>query len=253
MESSANPIQPLTLDPIRIGLLQVCSSSLRDRFPDYDEQFRALFKPLAPNARWQIYDQRNMERPNHYNDVDFFVTTGCREAVYDDQLTYRDHFKGLVSDLLMAEKPLLAVCFGHQMVAYATGGRVEKSNKGWGIGIHSYELKTQHAWMNPAKSPLHMVVSHQDQVVEMPTQIPWQILAGSDFCPNAVCLFGSSCLGVQAHPEFSAAFSEALVRMRHSAGAFSDEVAAKALQSLKEKTPDGSLLATWMLRLAKVI
>ena len=37
---------------------------------------------------------------------------------------------------------MVGICFGHQIIAKALGGVVSKSDKGWGVGIHTYELNT---------------------------------------------------------------------------------------------------------------
>ena len=98
----------------------------------------------------------------------------------------------------------MAVCFGHQLLAQAMGGRVAKSPDGWGAGVHAYELlRTGEPWMvPPSDGPLRIIASHQDQVVELPDGAV--LLARTDHCPVAAYTLGPAALAIQPHPEFTA-------------------------------------------------
>ena len=59
---------------------------------------------------------------------------------------------------------MFGICFGHQIIAQALGGKVEKSEKGWGTGVHNYDLADD--WPEKLGGPLSeglaMQVFHQD-------------------------------------------------------------------------------------------
>ncbi|MEZ5178325.1 MAG: gamma-glutamyl-gamma-aminobutyrate hydrolase family protein [Acidimicrobiales bacterium] len=56
----------------------------------------------------------------------------------------------LLRRLIDREAPLVAICFGHQLLAQALGGRVAKAEAGWGVGVHRYELVgPTRPWMDP--------------------------------------------------------------------------------------------------------
>jgi len=69
---------------------------------------------------------------------------------------------------LEAQVPVAGFCFGHQILAQAAGGKVVKSDKGWGLGVQDYDVTREVDWMTPNLSGFKAMAVHQDQVVETP-------------------------------------------------------------------------------------
>ena len=134
---------------------------------------------------------------------------------------------------------MIGICFGHQIIAQALGGRVEKSAKGWGLGVHSYagDLK------GPLPGPLMLQAFHQDQVTEPPEGAV--VLAGSEFCPAGALLYPGFAVTIQGHPEFDHAFATALLDNRRGA-VLNDAEADLALASMTART-NRDALADWLL------
>ena len=108
---------------------------------------------------------------------------------------------------------MVGICFGHQIMAEALGGHVEKSEKGWGAGLHHYSIDRLEPWMDSV-AQISAPASHQDQVVVQPPHT--DVVASSDFTPYAALAWTDRpAISFQFHPEFSREFAKALIAERY--------------------------------------
>lgn len=195
---------------MKIGILQ-CDSvleALQPEFGDYPEMFADRL--IAVAAEWQFmnYAVHLSEFPQSLDECDGYITTGSRHSVYDD-IPWIERLEEFVRDLNGAQKKLVGICFGHQLIARALGGTIQKSDKSWAVGVSFNQIDRRKPWMEPFQPELDLVVSHQDQVSHLPEGI--EVLASSQFCPYYMLQQGNHFMSVQGHPEFSKNYSYALM------------------------------------------
>ncbi|MEX0730966.1 MAG: hypothetical protein WED00_11320 [Aquisalimonadaceae bacterium] len=199
---------------MQLGILQ-CDSvthELQAEFGDYPDMFRNLLTAVDRSLSFQVYNLPEEHFPDDLGVCDGWLFTGSKWSVYDDAPWIR-RAEELTMRLHHERRPTIGICFGHQLIARVLGGRVEKSSRGWGVGIHTARLAGQPpAWMQPAADELSLLVSHQDQVVELPPDAEW--LAGHDFCGNDMFQVGTHMLTFQGHPEFPRAYARAMMMRR---------------------------------------
>ena len=131
-----------------------------------------------------------------------------------------------------ARIPQAGLCFGHQALAQALGGHVAKSDKGWGIGRHSYSVPKKPEWMADAPDEIAFAVSHQDQVLTPPPGA--EIIATNAFCTYAGLNYTHiPAMSFQGHPEFDDAFISALYKAREG-NPLEPEAVSEAIESLKQ-------------------
>src|SRR3569623_1224863 len=180
-------------------------AALRDRFDFYPTMFEHLLGLLA-----RSYHVEDGELPAVPEDHDAYLVTGSAAGVYDALPWIRP-----LEDFLRAAKgkaKLLGICFGHQVMAEAFGGRVEKSIRGWGVGLQRYEVVVRAPWMDDVAA-IDVPVSHQDQIVVQPPHT--HILASSDFSPFGMLAYEDQpAISMQFHPEFEPAYTKALIESR---------------------------------------
>ncbi len=141
--------------------------------------------------------------------------------------------------------PVVGICFGHQIMAEALGGKVVKSDKGWGLGLHDYEITNTPAWMKNAPERVTIPAVHQDQVVEKPPGA--EVIATSPFCTYAALAYDDVGLSFQGHPEFSEAYQRDLLDVRFK-GLAPDDVVAGAKESFVARQSDSAKAARWIGR-----
>lgn len=226
---------------MKIGLLETGNppGDLADIHGSYSAMFEAL---LGPEHTYRVYDVQKGELPADPAENDAYVITGSAAGVYDP-LPWIEPLKAFLREA-KGEQPMVGVCFGHQIMAEAFGGKAEKSDKGWGVGLQAYAVEAQEPWMDDAR---HVAVpgSHQDQVTALPPGA--RVLGGSAFTPYGILAYDDAkAISMQFHPEFSPAYAKALIEARRGTR-FTDEQADAAIASLSADN-DRDRMADWIGR-----
>lgn len=214
-------------------------------FGEYPDMFMALLGEADPELEFRVYDVEEGEYPADMDEVDAYLITGSKSSVYDDKPWIAQLIE-FVRELDRRRKKIVGICFGHQLVAEALGGRTEKSSKGWGVGLHTHSFSTLPAWHDQGETAFHVLVSHQDQVVENATGAT--VLASSEFCENAVCQVGDHILTFQGHPEFVPGYSREIMEFRREM--IGEQVYHNGVASLQVE-PQGQRVAHWILNFLK--
>ena len=108
--------------------------NLENKFGDYPKMFNDLFKQSKLNFEIKTYDLINKDFPKNLDNTDLWLITGSSYGVYENVL-WISKLKNLIKKIYKLKTPLIGICFGHQVIAEALGGKVEKSSKGWGLGF----------------------------------------------------------------------------------------------------------------------
>ena len=179
---------------------------LAERFGDYPQMFANLLGPEFEVESFDVEAGRFPDPSSH----DAILITGSPAGVYEDL----PWIPALLDFIRSAgHRKMVGICFGHQAMAQALGGHVEKSDKGWGAGLHRYDVNLAQPWMDEASS-IAAPASHQDQVVVQPPHT--EIVASSEFTPYAALAWTDRpAISFQFHPEFSPAFAKALIAERY--------------------------------------
>jgi GMP synthase-like glutamine amidotransferase len=202
---------------------------------DYPAMFRTMLGDQLPTT---AFDVQHGEWPDPVAFTGAIIT-GSAAGVYEG-----DAWIGALFDwirMAKGELKMVGVCFGHQAMAQALGGRVEKSERGWGVGLHRYDVVSREPWMEPWAASVALPVSHQDQVVEQPADA--RVWLASDFAPLAGLAWGDDAISLQAHPEFTPAYTTDLVEGRR--GRIEAALVDRATESLREAN-ERDLVSGWI-------
>ena len=221
-------------------------AALKRQYPGYGAMMEAMIAPHAPAAvfsRCRLFDGEALPQSAAF---DGLLITGSAAGVYEGH-EWIAPLEGLIRETATARKPQFGICFGHQIMAQAFGGVVEKSDKGWGVGVHAYDVFNPAPWMDPPLGRMACAVSHQDQVTTLPPSA--RRLGGSAFCENGFLSYDHApAASMQPHPEFSHDYADALLRLRRER--VGEDLADEGLRTLKGRS-DREAIGRWIARFYK--
>jgi len=218
-------------------------AKLQPEFGQYQDMIQGMFSDIPGSSKWSFdcFDCREGQYPDALDLYDFYITTGSKSSVYDDD-PWIKQLIDFIQRLDTAGKKLIGICFGHQLIAAACQEMVAKSDRGWGVGVSTNRVIATPGWMSEKVDELHIIVSHQDQVLTLPSQAT--VIAQSDFCPYFVVQWNDHFLSIQGHPEWAHDYSRALMNKRRAI--IPPERLSSGLDSLRIAT-DNRLFARWIV------
>ncbi len=224
-------------------------SAYEARFETYPQMFMAMFAESGQPFSFETVHVLDGEALPAPDSLEGIVITGSPAGVYEDHV-WLEPLRGFIRAAYAAETPMVGICFGHQIIADALGGVVQKSEKGWGLGRHSYNIVGQPEFLAGAPDILNLVCSHQDQVIVAPVDA--EVILASEFAPNAGLAYRSGkAISFQPHPEFSDDYVKALVEFRR--GIISAAEYETAMASFAERSDSALVrgyIAQFMLQAA---
>lgn len=234
---------------MKIGILAagVTPDELLNQYGTYADMFIRLLGPHHPDFEFRVYEARLGELPMSPGQCDGWIVTGSKFSVYED-LEWIHSLRDCVADIARSDLPMVGICFGHQLIAEALGGRVHKNPGGWGLGMQEYQPVYSFASQLglPEGQMMSVNAVHQDQVVKLPEGA--EVIASSDFCPIAgLSYFGGRVVSLQPHPEFTLSFEVDLLKSRAGI-AFSEDDAEAGIRraSVENARVDSAHIARWM-------
>ncbi len=204
--------------------------------------FTRFFQSVDAPFTYAGYEAAQGELPQTVDACDAYIITGSPSGAYeaDEWIAALAYF---IRQAYQAEKRMVGICFGHQILAQALGGRVEKSEKGLGFGLKQFDVSIQKGWMADNLAQCALYFSHQDQVVQLPPDAV--VLGGNAFCPITLYEIENRVLGIQGHPELTAKMMDditVLVEDEMEAEAYKTAVA-----SLQNGRPDAQVVGHWIV------
>ena len=181
---------------------------IHDKYPDYPKMIAEWLSPSMPEATFTGISPVSGDKLPWVDAYDGYIYSGSRHGVYD-ALDWIEPVKSFIQSVAKIRKPQFGICFGHQIIAEAMGGKAVKSDRGWGVGVHTYAMWLQNAG-NTKQVPV--TIMHQDQVIALPDTA--EAIGGNEFCPIGVARYPESVLTVQFHPEFTMDYMVDLLDLR---------------------------------------
>jgi GMP synthase-like glutamine amidotransferase len=226
---------------INILLCDEFDGLLTTEILSYWSLFQSMFDRVNKTVRYEIFNVQQGIYPETLNRGELYLVPGSRAGAYDDTPWVKE-LTAFIRRMYAEGVKILGVCFGHQVIAQALGGKVIPAPQGWGAGIRTSKVIDAKALAYFPQKTMSLHYNHHDQVVQLP---PGAVcFAQSDFCPIDGFYIGNQVLTFQGHPEYTIEYSRYL--LLNDADNEPAEVVSKALASL-DIPVDSQAAARWML------
>ena len=233
---------PKAIQKISFLLCDTYPGLLPEGIPSHESMFFNLFRPINPDLTFDIYRVMDGELPEQFESETLYLIPGSNNAAYDD-LPWIQALQEWIRKATVQKVPLVGICFGHQLIAQALGGCVERFDGGWGVGIREMEVLDEDMLPYFPNRKMRLIVNHHDQVMQLPEGAT--PLATSDFCRYDGFRIGHHILTFQGHPEFTVDYERHLI-LNHSDNEDST-VKQRALKTLEEMEPQGEVVARFLV------
>lgn len=215
--------------------------------PSYEWMFEKVFDEASKLSGiavgYQVFQAWRGELPANPDADDLYLITGSNNSAYDD-VPWVANLRDWIKYAYKGGCRIAGICFGHQILSEALGGKVERSPKGWGIGIRTSRIVDDDFKAVAGAGSFSVLYDHHDQVVALPKGAV--LVSESDFCPIESFRIGWQVLALQGHPEFSNTF------IRHwindCAPDEPESVKLRALNSIDTLDNEGVAVASWILK-----
>lgn len=166
------------------------------------QRFITALTPHLPQAQWSVVHAVTDPLPP-VDAFDGYLITGGKYSVFDPY-DWQDRLLDFITALADTDIPMIGICYGFQAIAHALGGTVERSPKGYGVGLMPVDLIGDKTY--------YIHAMHQDQVTALPRGAV--LTMTSTFCPISGFEIGNQFLGLQHHPDFTCDINRRLMHAR---------------------------------------
>lgn len=216
---------------------------LPENIPSYVSMFTKLFDSLGTPVEYRVFRTLDGELP----DIDaldmeaVYLIPGCNLGAYDD-IPWIKALLHWTRNAFDKGAKMMGVCFGHQLIAQALGGHVEKSPEGWGIGLRESIIVDKEIREVFPEGRLRLLYNHHDQVTKLPEGAT--LISTSTFCPIESYRIKHQVICFQGHPEYTPEYE------RHLLANFAEgeplDTCQRALESLDGEPQQGAIVAKWI-------
>ena len=230
---------------MKIGLLNAyaCTSDAADFRQGYGAMFQRFFTEHFPSD-FSLHEYNVAQRywPNALHECDGWIIGASQQGIHDKN-SWITKLMEFACACHFNQRPLIGIGFGHQVIAYALGGDVNRSPKGWGAGLRGCNIRVQKPWMRPALACCSLNFSHQEQVTMLPGEAT--LLAGDSLCLYQMYAIGEHIFAIQGHPEYDRSFMQRWLDENREN--LTEECYEQALASL-DRPMDSDAVGSWMWR-----
>ncbi|TPX67851.1 hypothetical protein SpCBS45565_g03424 [Spizellomyces sp. 'palustris'] len=213
------------------------------QYGDYTQLFTTLLTKAAKthsppiDLHIESYNVLEGAYPKDPSVFTGYILTGSKFSAYDT-LPWISHLKDFIKTVdAHTNAKVIGICFGHQVIAEALGGRVIKNPAGWEIGWTNVNVNDcGAACLNTTKQSMRIQQMHQDHVTVLPPH--FETIMSTPECPIQATISGNRYLTIQGHPEFTPGVVKEIVKARKASGVFSEEVASAVLEKVDNPVDD---------------